>query len=308
MTIASHCMDLLRANGPMTVAELAQACRVARVTAARNPVLSVQSSIGWNADGRVHRVGDTYHLVSDLLEGRWLALERPTYPRHFDAGLDLHCLWGLARRDGVPLATGGELRAERYGGRWAGPEGWAPPGDVIALRLVAGTAEVSAVELDDAARDRGHRLAERLDEMSRPAYSAAPRDGRIVRSLLTLLLEDGDVLREPTPPLSALFPDAATPQRSSSRHEPYQPYEAFGAPPLTVSLPLTVYADLADAAADAGAPLAAWVADQLCRLTAWPRRRSDEHVARMGDAEGWHHDRRPGDYDAPDVVPLDRFR
>jgi hypothetical protein len=54
MTIASHCVDLLRGNGPMTREELGESCRVARVTAAKDPALAVQGVLAY--DGRVLRV------------------------------------------------------------------------------------------------------------------------------------------------------------------------------------------------------------------------------------------------------------
>ncbi len=78
MTIASHCIDLLRTNGPMTREELGEPCRVAGVTAAKDPALAVQGALLY--DGRVLRVDGRYHLVERLLEGRWLTLERPDDP------------------------------------------------------------------------------------------------------------------------------------------------------------------------------------------------------------------------------------
>jgi hypothetical protein len=40
---------------------------------------------------------------------------------------------------------------------------------------------------------------------------------------------------------------------------------------LHVALPPQVYADLVEAADDAGVPVNLWVADELARLHAWPR-------------------------------------
>jgi hypothetical protein len=263
MTIASHCVGLLRANGPMTREELGESCRVARVTAAKDPALAVQGALAY--DGRVLRVDGSCYLVERLLEGRWVTLERPDDPEWFDPDIDLHCLEVLARGDGVPLAAGGWLARSTYGDGWKAPLGWAPPGEVIGLRLVEGVMHVSSIDVDNNVRQRGEQLTARLDErLSRRSYAGSRRH-EVATALLRLLHEDDDLLRQPVPPLRRLFP----PPRPDARR--FGPLGSLDTMTLHVALPPQVYADLVEAADDAGVPVNMWVADELARLLAWPR-------------------------------------
>lgn len=264
MTIASHCVDLLRANGPMTREELGESCRVARVTAAKDPALAVQGALQY--DGRVLRVEATYHLVERLLEGRWLSLERPDDPERFHPDIDLQCLQGLASRDGVPLAAGGRLARPTYGVGWSGPRDWAPPGEVIGLRLVEGVAHVSSIDVDDEVRQRGEQLTARLNaRLSLRPHAGHPRHD-VAQALLELLHEDDDLLGEPVPPLRRLFP---APPPDTRRYGPTGSVESTT---LHVTVPPQVYAGLVEAADDVGVPVNIWLADELARLHTWPRR------------------------------------
>jgi hypothetical protein len=285
MTIASHCVDLLRGNGPMTREELGESCRVARVTAAKDPALAVQGALAY--DGRVLRVDGRYYLVERLLEGRWLTLEGPDDPTWFDPDIDLHCLDGLAHKGGVPLASGGRLTRSTYDGGWRGPAGWASPGGVVGLRLVAGVAHVSSVDIDDDVRQRGEQLVARLEERSGSTGYDGSRRHHVATAVLRLLHEDDDLLRQPVPPLRRLFPPPAPEARR------YGPLGSFDTMTLRVSLPPQVYAELADAADEAGVPVDIWVAEELARLHAWPRPPWLDDSDRF--TQGWG-----GDRDEPD--------
>lgn len=266
MTIASHCIDLLRANGPMTREQLGESCRVAGVTVAKDPALSVQSALRY--DGRTLCVDGRYHLVERVLDGRWLTLERPENPQKFDPDIDLKCLEAMAQKDGVPLASGGHLKQSTYyGGGWSGPADWAPPGEVIGIRLVAGVAHVSSVDVDDDVRQRGEQLVPRLEErIPTRSYALDRRHTAAGDALLMLLHEDDDVLRQPVPPLSRLFP---APEPDTHR---YRPAGTFATTTLRVPLAPEVYAGLAEAADYHGVSVDTWVADELTRLYAWPHR------------------------------------
>jgi hypothetical protein len=166
MTIASHCLALLHERGPLTPEELGSECHDAGVTTSRNPTQAVINALNWNQDGRALMVGDRFRAVTELLEGRWL-----TFPASVDGGatvdpgVDLACLTRLVEREGLPLAGGGTITAERYWNRtWSGPDGWLPVGETLGLRLVGGMADVSAVVIDDAAEKRGARLVELLTD------------------------------------------------------------------------------------------------------------------------------------------------
>lgn len=265
MTIATHCIELLTARGPMTAEDLGAACRAAGLTSAKDPAMSVNSALGWASDGRALRIDDHFHLVTSLLDRRWLTMPAPPDPRRFEPGVDLECLLGFARREGIPLATGGSLRGHRFGA-WTGPGGWAPAGDFIGLRLVDGIAEVAPVELDEEVRTRGDELAERI--LSAPDYERALDGGeRLVRAVLTLLQVDDVVLREPVPPLSVIFPVPTPP--IFARPAPF-PAAPPGFSALQIFLPPGLHADLADAAHEVGVGLDRWVVDELARLAAWP--------------------------------------
>jgi hypothetical protein len=209
MTIASHCLALLHERGPLTADELGSACHEAGVTTARDPTQAVINALNWNPDGRALLVGDRFHTVTELLEGRWLTFHRSVDARAtVDPGVDLACLARLVEREGLPLAGGGTVTAERYINRsWSGPDGWLPVGETLGIRLVGGMAEVSAVVIDDAAEKRGQRLVELLTDgdPKRDYDYYERRDMTGGQRLLGLIAEHDALLREPVPPLSDLL-------------------------------------------------------------------------------------------------------
>ena len=69
MTIAGHCIELLRERGPLTADELGEACRAAGVTKAANPATSVSSALSWYQDGRALSIDGRWHLATTLLDG-----------------------------------------------------------------------------------------------------------------------------------------------------------------------------------------------------------------------------------------------
>jgi hypothetical protein len=267
MTIADHCLDLLRDRGPMTAQDLGAACRFAGLTTARQPEVAVRGALGWWQDGRAVRIDDEFHLVSSVLDGRWLTMRAPADARQFDAGFDLACLEGIGRRDGIPLASGGTLGRPRYGVSWTGPPGWAPSSELVGLRLVDGVAEVAAVELGDAAAKRGDQLTELLlQTRTGRSHGFGGPTHAMVGELLTLLHRDPELLREPGPPLSEVAPRPAPP--------PWQLPIPSGPPPglgtAEAFVPLELLMSIADAAAVAGVAPAVWLGDEIARLADWP--------------------------------------
>lgn len=249
-------------------------------------------------DGRALGINGRYHLVERLLEGRWLTFERPDDPQWFHPDIDLQCLDGLADRSGVPLATGGLLTRSTYGGSWAGPKGWVPPGEVIGLRLVAAVAHVSSVDVDDDLRQRGERLVARLEGRLAPGSNGGHRGHTVANAVLRLLHEDDEALRQPVPPLQRLFPAPAP----DPRH--YGQAGSVDTKALHVVLSSQVYAGLVEAAAEAGVPVDTWVADELARLYAWPRLPGLDRYGRF--TEPWRADGDETDWGSSSVVPLDR--
>lgn len=126
-------------------------------------------------------------------------------------------------------------------------------------------AQVSSVDVDDDMRQRGKQLAARLTAQLEPGAYDGHRRHDVAHALLRLLHEDDDVLRQPVPPLQRLFP---APQPETRQ----LPAGAFDARTLHVKLSPEVYAGLAEAADEVGIPVDTWVADELTRLHAWPRR------------------------------------
>jgi hypothetical protein len=210
MTIASHCVALIREHGPLTPDELGDACREAGVTTSRQPANAVKSALHWYQDGRVLLVRDRFHDVVELLDGRWLTFPRADESLEVRPDIDLACLARLVQRDGLPLADGGVVASRHYvDDAWVGPDGWLPDGDVLGLQLSDGTARVAAVVIDDAARERGARLAEQLTEgASQRSFGFLDRRRAATAGLLRLLAADDELLREPVPPLSTLLPGA----------------------------------------------------------------------------------------------------
>jgi hypothetical protein len=269
MTIAEHCLELLREKGPMTAADLGNACRWAKLTTARQPDLSVRSALGWAQDGRVLRIGDEFHLVTSLLDRRWLTMRCPEEPRQFDPGIDLACLAGVAQRDGIPLTGGGTLRKLRDSVTWAGPRDWAPSADFVGIRLVDGTAEVAAVELDGDADKRGDALVELLPRAGTGySFGYGSRHDDLVRDLLTLLHRDPALLRDPVPPLRELVPQPAPP----AWQVPPAPAAPPGRSTVAAFVPPWLLDTVEEAAAEAGLPVAVWLGDEIARLVSWPSR------------------------------------
>jgi hypothetical protein len=148
-----------------------------------------------------------FHAVAELLDGRWLTFPAPDDPVTVEPGLDLPALTRQVQREGLRLADGGTVRARRYPDTWTGPDGWLPAGQTLGLQLAGGAAHVRAVALDDAAEERGARLAELLAERSRPrGNNYFERLDTAGQGLLALLADHDDLLRDPVPPLSSLLP------------------------------------------------------------------------------------------------------
>lgn len=261
MTIASHCVSLIREHGPLTAEELGAACLEAGVTASRQPDRSVISALSWNQDGRAFRVGDRFHAVSDLLEGRWLTFGRPAEePDALTPDVDLACLTGQVEREGLALAGGGIVKARRYDREaWAGPDGWLPDGEILGLRLTGGIAALRTVVIDEAAEKRGERLIELLTARSRSrSYGRFERHAAASQGLLALLAEDDELLREPVPPLSSLLPAPPKELRESS-WDVAPPFWAT----VQIHLPPELYGHLDQVARATGERLEHWLADQL---------------------------------------------
>ena len=124
---------------------------------------------------------------------------------------------------------------------------------------------MSSIDVDDDVRQRGDQLTARLDKrLGRRSY-AGHRRLDVAHALLELLHEDDDLLREPVPPLSQLFP---APPPDTRR---YRSAGSVESRTLHVAVSPQVYAGLAQAADDAGVPVDIWLADELARLHAWPR-------------------------------------
>jgi hypothetical protein len=217
MTIAEHCLRLLRESGPLTAEELGRSCAAAGLTNAKDPALSVGGSLSWNTDGRAVRLEDgRLALVTALLEGRWLTTPAPAHGRPLDPGLDLNPLRGPVARDGVELLSGGTVGSPWWSHPWTGPPGWLPAtGDdgLLGFRLRDGLLEVAEVGLGDDAAARGHALAERVLALApKSVASSYYCDRKLSRALLQVLHGDPDALREPVPPLRTLLPSGQSHQ------------------------------------------------------------------------------------------------
>jgi hypothetical protein len=321
VTIASHCLALIHARGPLSADELGAACLEAGVTASRQPANAVTSALGWNQDGRVLRVGDTFHAVTGLLEGRWLTFCRPEQdPGVADFDVDLACLVKVVEREGLPLVGGGSVRAPRYTySGWQWPDGSLPAGETLGLRLIGGVAQLSAVVIDQAAKDRGERLAGLLTKSHRLRdLSPCERRTAAGQELLTLLAEHDDLLREPAPPLSSLLP--APPEEP--RHRSWDGPPPFWAT-VQVHLPPELHMHLEDMALSRDKPLGRWLAEQLEWLAECPpllamgpyQPHRDIHEVREryagDDSTGAGHD--PADAcepwsESPSMLPFARHR
>jgi hypothetical protein len=269
MTIASHCLSLIREHGPLTAEQLGAACLEAGVTASRTPDRSVGSALSWNQDGRAFRVGDRFHAVTELLEGRWLTFHPPVdgQPGAEQIDVDLACLARVVRQEGLPLANGGVVRSPPYSfSKWIGPEGWLPDGEILGLRVMGGIAALRAVVIDEAAEQRGERLIELLDGGNRyPGYGYSHRHKVAGQGLLALLAEHDDLLREPVPPLSSLLPAPPQEPRQSS----WDAQLPFGST-VHIHLSPELYGHLDQVARATGARLDHWLTDQLTWLADSP--------------------------------------
>jgi len=269
MTIASHCLALLHERGPLTAEELGSECHEAGATTSRNPTQAVVNALNWNQDGRALMVGDRFRAVTELLEGRWLTFPASVDgPATVDPGVDLACLARLVEREGLPLAGGGTITAERYCNRtWSGPDGWLPVGETLGIRLVGGMADVSAVVIDDAAEKRGARLVELLTDGD-PKQNYDYYERREMTSgqrVLGLIAEHDALLRDPVPPLSTLFPAPPEELRRNSWLAP-PPYWQT----VQVHLPPDIHARLNQLADMTGDRLDEWLVGQLAWLADAP--------------------------------------
>lgn len=225
--------------------------------------MSVATALATEGD-RVVRAEERFHLVEQVLEGRWLTFRSPGNPRAFDPGVDLHPLAGLTRREGIALERGGSLYSQnpRF---WTGPDGWAPAGDVLSLRLTGGTAEVQVVEVDEEARERGLRLADRvMSRVALPDGLSADTMDKQARALLGLLAEDPRLLREPVAPLSSFLPRAPEPRTTTRDYDDSWP------PSVQISLAPRLCDRLLRAADADDLPLAAWLTAEISRMASWP--------------------------------------
>ncbi len=143
---AGRLPEFLAAHGAADPEALAKRLRSAghQVTAAE-----VEEELGWRLD--VHETGDGWLSLRALAEGSVLTAvltEQEQRSGVLDpcGGLDL---WRRLADEGIPLASGGELRVEWAGDfpGLVGPAGWLDgfePGTAIGLRLHGGRAEVVA--------------------------------------------------------------------------------------------------------------------------------------------------------------------
>ncbi|MEU4403574.1 hypothetical protein AB0F88_03550 [Streptosporangium sp. NPDC023963] len=130
-------------------------------------------------------------------------------------------LWArLADGEGVPLAGGGRIRTSLDTGEpvLTGPDGWldgVEPEQVVALRLRAGTLELSVTELDDVPAERAVRVVQEFGEQALDALRAfaeglEPSPGVPVDVVvLELLMKAPETFADPLPPLSPLLRNAS---------------------------------------------------------------------------------------------------
>ena len=264
MTIASYCVELLSDRGPLTAEELGRACQEVGLSAAKDPSTSVAGALSWSSEGRVLRIGDRYHLVTSLLDGRWLTFRRPATSNPFPNDLDLAPLRGSDGRHDIPVRGGGVLASTRKRG-WTTVACELPDADFIGMRLDGGTAVLTPVQIDDAARERGDQLAGLLrGSTARQVWFPDSRD--LVKTLLELVHRDDEVLREPVPPFSELFPEYLP--------KPVPPGMATALPyahrATTVVLPDEVHDTLSEVATRCGETVGQWLAAEVSRLVWWP--------------------------------------
>jgi hypothetical protein len=204
MTIASFCRDELLAHGPLTLDELTTRAVAAEVTRSANPTSSVRQAIQYGelelADGR-------WATPLQLLEGR--CLTTPSLAGDYWGGdeistsdLDLALLRLAVRDRPIPVAGGGKLAAERYGGSWDVPDSFPDPapGELLCLRVEAGGLTVTTVALDETESPAARRFVVALNRAV--PRSSSWRDRSTSEAIADLLATDEAYLREPAPPLS----------------------------------------------------------------------------------------------------------
>jgi hypothetical protein len=243
-----------------------------------------------------------------LLEGRWLTTAASGEVDRLTPALDLDPLAGLVLRDGLPLASGGQVYSSGFGHGLTGPPGWLPAGTnsmaaaedeigadapygaddpddpddpigtsaaqrpLLGLRLRAGELQVTTLTLDDHAAARGESLVERV-------FAAAPKSITYSydysydsdRKISRALLQ---VLHDDPDALREPVPPLST-LFPTKRVPPWEPhsYPAEPSPQqprLVLDLPWYLYDELQTAAALSAQPLETWLVDQLGTLLSWP--------------------------------------
>ena len=265
MTIASHCIELIRERGPLTAEQLGGSCRDAGVTQAKDPVLAVVNALR-GAQAAVELEG-TYHDVAAVVEGRCFTTKVPRELRAFDHGLDLAPLREILRE---PREVVGGGMVSRASGNYLRLDGVAlPDAETIAFRPLGDTVEISPVDVDEAVRSRGERLADLIkaaphDRWDRTWWAGTWTSDRldVPRRLLRLLCADAELLRAPATPLGTLFP-APPPTERSLRD---------GHRAVTIQVPDDVYEDIERAAGLES--VGSWLSVELARMARWPREQS----------------------------------
>jgi len=261
MSIASHCIELIRERGPLTAEQLGRWCREAGVTRAQDPVQAVVNAL---RDARAAiELGGTYYDVVAVVEGRCFTTKAPREPRAFDHGLDLAPLRQFFD-DPRPVVGGGMV--SRTSGNYLRLDGVALPGtEAITFRPVGGAVEIRPVDVDEAVLSRGERLGDLIkaapcDRWDRTSWSGTLTSDRldVARRLLRLLCADPDLLREPATPLATLFPAPPSTERSVRD----------GHRAVTVQVPDDVYEHIERAAGPES--VSSWLSVELARMARWP--------------------------------------
>ena len=234
----------LHVHGPSSVEDLLDALREDGVTTARTPG-SLRSSLSSSPiafqlpDGR-------WDLTTRVLAGAVLTVRPRSRLRDNVLWVhgDLEPFDGLLGRDGLPLASGGQVR--RGGGQvrtLVGPDGWlpdVPPGELLGLRWTGHALDVFAVDSpvdpDGSAREAIQVLLRRhRTELGRP-YGGAPSLATVV---LSALREAPDLFAQPQLPLSEILPLPPAELDDTSVWEEHKDGRR-----LTLHLPERVYDEL----------------------------------------------------------------
>ena len=207
----------------------------------------------------------------------------------------------LAALPGLPLATGGEMRAGSSAVEsCTGPPGWLPdvrPGELLSLRWDGATLQIEAAHgVVDGASERVRDVREVLGRHARAGRGdrwSYERRPSLTQTVLSALVEEPALFLEPLPPLRELLPlpEDLRPQDAGER-DPQRTVSIVEVPvSLTVQEELARRADL----------LGEQLPDYLCLLLTaaadrvqLPPPRYDRYVP---------YERSYDD----DVVPLDRW-